>query len=158
MRSPELPATAACAVVLLLLLLPTQLRVRNVAILAPMACLILVDITYFVNTLVWAGNVRDIAPIWCDISKSLSTPIEILDGKLTKGAATNIWFSIQYVAGGAALCISVRLERITSFCTAVLPQRRRVHLEVIVCCLLPILSVPLRASTMTRFSSHTLKQ
>jgi pheromone a factor receptor len=58
----------------LLLLLPTQIRLRNIAILAPITCMILVNITYFVNTLVWAGNVRDVAPIWCDISQSLSTP------------------------------------------------------------------------------------
>jgi hypothetical protein len=115
MRSPELPAAATFAVFVLLLLLPTQIRVRNVAILAPMTCMILTNITYLVNTLVWAENVRDVAPIWCDISQSLSTLTEIVDGKLRSAAATNIWFLAQYVVGGAALCICV--QRCASVCS-----------------------------------------
>jgi hypothetical protein len=72
MRSPGLPAAATLAVVSLLVLLPTQIRVRNVAILSLLIYAALASLTCVVNTLVWAGNVRDVAPIWCDICESPS--------------------------------------------------------------------------------------
>ena len=70
MRSPELPATSALAVFFLLLLLPTHIRMRNVAILVGMVSIMLTDAVYFVNTIVWAGNVHNVAPVWCDIGQS----------------------------------------------------------------------------------------
>ena len=77
MRSPGLPAAETLAVVSLLVLLPTQIRVRNVAILSTLIYAVIVGTTFAVNTIVWAGSVLDVAPIWCDICESFSEPAEI---------------------------------------------------------------------------------
>ena len=71
MRYPQYPIVAALAGVLLLIPLPTHIRsrARNVAVLAGMSYLIATSIAHFVNTIVWAGNTHDVAPVWCDISE-----------------------------------------------------------------------------------------
>jgi hypothetical protein len=70
MLSPQLPAAAALVVILVLLTVPTQIRMRNVPMLVVGIVVTCSGIIYLVNTLVWAGNVRDVAPIWCDIGRS----------------------------------------------------------------------------------------
>ena len=67
MRHPELPVSAAFAAVVILIPLPAQVRVRNVALQVLIVGTSFVNIISLVNTVVWAGNVRDIAPVWCDI-------------------------------------------------------------------------------------------
>ncbi|KAK7046047.1 a-factor receptor [Paramarasmius palmivorus] len=73
------------------------------------AALCLVD---FVNSIVWAGNVNNPAPVWCDISS-----------QILLGAGIGIPASI--------LCISRRLYRITSVQTAsvTLADKRRAVIE-----------------------------
>jgi pheromone a factor receptor len=70
MRSPELPALAALVIFSELLTLHTQIRMRNVPVLVAGAVITISGTVYLVNSLVWAGNVRDVAPIWCDIGTS----------------------------------------------------------------------------------------
>ena len=70
MRSPELPALAALVIISVLLTLHTQIRMRNVPVLAAGTVITITGTVYLVNSLVWAGNVRDVAPIWCDIGTS----------------------------------------------------------------------------------------
>ena len=67
MRHPELPVSAALAAVVILIPLPAQVRVRNVALQVLIVGTSFVNIISLVDTLVWAGNVRDVAPAWCDI-------------------------------------------------------------------------------------------
>jgi pheromone a factor receptor len=70
MHHPELPVATALASVLILAPLPSQsrTRVRSVAILILIVGTFLVNVICLVNSLVWAGNVRDVAPVWCLIS------------------------------------------------------------------------------------------
>jgi hypothetical protein len=67
MRYPVLPVVSAIAAILVLVPLPSQLRRRNVATLSLIIGTFLLHVAITVNTLVWAGNVRDSAPVWCDI-------------------------------------------------------------------------------------------
>jgi pheromone a factor receptor len=69
MRHPELLAAASLASVLILIPLPAQVRVRNVALLVLIVGTFFINLISLVNMLVWAGNVRDVAPVWCDIGK-----------------------------------------------------------------------------------------
>lgn len=68
MEHPELPIFAFLTAFLVLIPLPWHLRARNVATIGIMLWLSVVDIIYGVNALIWAGNVRNPVPIWCDIS------------------------------------------------------------------------------------------
>jgi pheromone a factor receptor len=142
MRYPQYPVVAALACVLLLVPLPAQIRARNVAVLAGMTYLIATSIVYFVNTIVWAGNVRVDAPVWCDISEHSSTSVPF--PSLRTAIGSTIWFMSQYGVEGAALCVCKQLERITSSRNAAANKRSRVTFEVLVCCVLPMLSIPLR--------------
>jgi pheromone a factor receptor len=69
MHHPELLAAAGLASVLILIPLPAQVRVRNIALLVLIVGTFFINVISVVNTLVWAGNVRDVAPVWCDIGK-----------------------------------------------------------------------------------------
>ena len=69
MRYPEISATSAIAAVLMLIPLPAQLRAGNVALITLLVGSFLINVLYLVNSLVWAGNVRDVAPVWCDIGR-----------------------------------------------------------------------------------------
>ncbi|BEJ13867.1 hypothetical protein CspHIS471_0310410 [Cutaneotrichosporon sp. HIS471] len=68
MRHPEYPFWSSVCLVLLLIPAPWHWRARN----APLVCLIgwlwLTHFVTLVNTLVWADNFVDSAPIWSDIS------------------------------------------------------------------------------------------
>ncbi|BEI98492.1 hypothetical protein CcaverHIS631_0307910 [Cutaneotrichosporon cavernicola] len=68
MRRPEYPFWSSVCLVLLLIPAPWHWRARN----APLVCLIgwlwLTHFVTLVNTLVWADNFVDSAPIWSDIS------------------------------------------------------------------------------------------
>ena len=67
MRYPEISAISAIAAVLMLIPLPAQLRAGNVALITLLVGSFFINMLYFVDSLVWAGNVRDVAPVWCDI-------------------------------------------------------------------------------------------
>lgn len=71
MQYPELPIFAFISALLVIIPLPWHWRARNVAVLALMFWLFSVNIIYGVNAIVWAGNVRDPIPVWCDISRWL---------------------------------------------------------------------------------------
>jgi hypothetical protein len=76
MRYPEIPVLSAIVVVLLFVPLPSQLRARNIATLTLIVSTFLGSIITIVNTLVWNGNTRNVAPVWCDIGQILHLSIE----------------------------------------------------------------------------------
>ena len=72
MQHPELPTFAFISAFLMLVPLSCHWRARNIAVLALMFWLFVSNIIYGVNAIVWASNVRNPIPVWCDISQSLS--------------------------------------------------------------------------------------
>jgi Pheromone A receptor len=68
MQHPELPLFAFSTAILVVIPIPWHWRARNVATLAIIAWLFAVDVIFGVNSLVWAGNVNNLIPVWCDIS------------------------------------------------------------------------------------------
>jgi hypothetical protein len=79
MRHPELPVAMAIAAALLLIPLPAHIRLRNIPLLVLIVSTFFMNLLYLVNSLVWAGNVRDVAPVWCDISTC--SPLVLLRGQ-----------------------------------------------------------------------------
>ncbi|CAE6460482.1 unnamed protein product [Rhizoctonia solani] len=90
MSDAAFPAFCALALVLLLLVLPTHIRARNSGTLLFIGWTFISILILLVNSLVWAGNLSNPAPVWCDISS-----------KLIIGANSGI--------PAASLCISRRL-------------------------------------------------
>jgi len=72
MQYPQLPLIAFLSAFLVLVPLPSHWRAHNVATLALIFWLFFTNVIYGVNAIVWAGNVNDYIPVWCDISEHLS--------------------------------------------------------------------------------------
>jgi len=70
MLHPDYPFWSFIGLIAVLLPLPWHWRARNVATLALMFWIALANLIVFVNSLVWADNFADHAPVWCDISES----------------------------------------------------------------------------------------
>lgn len=70
----ELPFIIACgfATVLLLLPAPWHIRSKNSGTLLYIFWSLTGNVIYFVNAIVWNGNIRNPAPIWCDIGQFFS--------------------------------------------------------------------------------------
>ncbi|KAF7373136.1 Pheromone receptor [Mycena sanguinolenta] len=64
---PALATSAFIASALVLVPLPWHWRARNVATLSIIAWLFVLNVSYAVNALIWAGNVNIVVPVWCDI-------------------------------------------------------------------------------------------
>ena len=67
MRYPILPAGAFLAAFLVLIPACWHWRTRNVPTLSLIVWLFTLNVVYGANSLVWSDNVRDKAPVWCDI-------------------------------------------------------------------------------------------
>jgi hypothetical protein len=71
MRRPELIALSTIALVLVLIPLPWHWKARNIATLSTIFWIAGDNLIHLVNASLWAGNVIDKAPVWCDISTFL---------------------------------------------------------------------------------------
>ncbi|KAG8724882.1 a-factor receptor [Ceratobasidium sp. 395] len=68
MRDPVFPVFCFLGIVLSLLPLPKFWKTRNIGALLFIGWSVVGCTIFFVNSLVWAGNTRNPAPLWCDIS------------------------------------------------------------------------------------------
>ncbi|KAJ7477965.1 Rcb2.42 [Mycena galericulata] len=68
---PELAFGAFLASALVLVPLPWHWRARNVATLSIIAWLFVSNLTFAINSIIWAGNVNEVVPVWCDIVSKL---------------------------------------------------------------------------------------
>ncbi|KAF8628578.1 hypothetical protein AX17_005974 [Amanita inopinata Kibby_2008] len=117
MRHPELPIIAFFTAVLVIIPLPWHWRARNVATVALMLWLFAVDVIYGVNAIIWAGNVDNSAPIWCDI-------------------ATKVVVGASYALPLSTLCICKHLELVSSSRKAsydLNDKHRRIIFETVMC-------------------------
>ncbi|KAL0575157.1 a-factor receptor [Marasmius crinis-equi] len=100
---PLFPILSCLGFVLCLIPLPWHIQAMNSGTVAFMLWTASVCFVRFVNSVIWAGSVDNVAPVWCDIST-----------QIILGAGIGIPASI--------LCISRRLYRITSIRTVSLSK------------------------------------
>ncbi|KAH9476601.1 Pheromone B beta 1 receptor [Psilocybe cubensis] len=127
MHHPELPVFAFITAFLVLTPLIWHWRSGNVAVIAISLWLFVVDIIYGVNTIVWAGNVNDPMPVWCDITS-----------KIVVGAS----FALPL----ATVCICKHLEMVSSSRKVsydIADRKRRMIFEGIMCFGIPLLFMAL---------------
>ncbi|KAF8981163.1 GPCR fungal pheromone mating factor [Cyathus striatus] len=127
MLHPELPIFAFLAATLVLVPLLWHWRAGNVAIVSMIAWLFAVDVIYGVNAIVWADNVVDHAPVWCDIS-------------------TKIVVGVSYALPICTLCICKHLEAVSSnrkVSYDVSDKRRRMIFEGVMCIGVPLIFMAL---------------
>ncbi|KAJ7182510.1 fungal pheromone STE3G-protein-coupled receptor [Mycena crocata] len=68
---PELAIGAFLASSLVLVPLPWHWRARNIATLSMIAWLFVANLTYAINSIIWADNLNVVVPVWCDIVTKL---------------------------------------------------------------------------------------
>lgn len=69
MQHLELPICSFISALIVILPLSCHWHAHNVAALALMSWLFIANIIYAINSLVWADNIQNSVPVWCDISK-----------------------------------------------------------------------------------------
>ncbi|CCM02274.1 uncharacterized protein FIBRA_04359 [Fibroporia radiculosa] len=124
---PVFPIFAFLGFTLALMPIPWHLEAWNSAtcyymIWASLACL-----NKFVNSLIWANNILDIAPVWCDIST-----------RIIIGASVGI--------PAASLCINRRLyliARVQAVSITTAEKKRAIFIDSIFCVLFPIICMVL---------------
>jgi pheromone a factor receptor len=67
-----LPISAFIAAALVLIPLPSQWRAKNIGTLSMIAWLFVSNIIYAINSVIWAGTVLNVAPVWCDVGVLLN--------------------------------------------------------------------------------------
>lgn len=67
----ELPVAALICAFLVLLPLPWHLRAGTVPTVSISLWLLLSNLVNGINAVIWSGNVRIVARVWCDIGKFL---------------------------------------------------------------------------------------
>ncbi|KIJ93455.1 hypothetical protein K443DRAFT_684535 [Laccaria amethystina LaAM-08-1] len=125
---PLFPIFAFLGFILAIIPLPWHLQALNSGtcffmIWAALACL-----NQFVNSVTWAGNALNPAPVWCEISI-----------RIMMGASVGI--------PASSLCINRRLYKIASVQSAtitVAEKRRAVVIDSIICLLFPLLYIALQ--------------
>ncbi|KAI6030039.1 Rcb2.42 [Pisolithus marmoratus] len=123
----ELPVGAFIAAGLVLVPLPWHWRARNVAMLSTIAWLFVLNIIYAIDAIIWAGNVTDSAPVWCDIT-------------------TKLQVGSNMALPTCCLCICIHLERIASVRqvrTSHSDKIRRMIFDVVFCWMIPIVYMSL---------------
>ncbi|KAJ7899003.1 putative fungal pheromone GPCR, STE3-type [Mycena leptocephala] len=120
-----LVASAFIGSALVLVPLPWHLdwRARNIAILSIIAWLFILNLSYGVNAVIWAGNVDIVLPIWCDI-------------------VTKIKIGATFALPSSCLCLALQLHAIASSLETG-RGRRGVVLDVTLCYGVPFLIMAL---------------
>ncbi|KAI6110417.1 GPCR fungal pheromone mating factor [Pisolithus croceorrhizus] len=123
----ELPVGAFIAAGLVLVPLPWHWRARNVAMLSTIVWLFVANIIYAIDAIIWAGNVEDSVPVWCDIT-------------------TKLQIGTNMALPACCLCICIHLERIASVrqvSTSHSDKMRRMIFDAMICWMIPIVYMAL---------------
>ncbi|KAF9789562.1 fungal pheromone STE3G-protein-coupled receptor [Thelephora terrestris] len=124
---PLFPVASFLAFVLVLLPLPWHLEAWNSGTCYYMMWTALACLNQFVNSVIWANDAIDRAPVFCDIST-----------RITLAASAGI--------PAASMCIIRRLyniSKIQAVATTHAEKRRVVLVDTLICVLFPILCLPL---------------
>jgi len=116
----DLPFVLGCAFAIVCLLLPAAWHVRskNSGTLLYLAWSLTGNLVYFVNAIVWAGNIENPAPIWCDIGMLPVSPPAQPRPKMTPKKkktplASKLVIGLAVGLPCASLCIQRRLYAIS---------------------------------------------
>jgi len=108
MRYPILPAGAFLAAFLVLIPACWLWRTRNVPTLSLIVWLFILNVVYGANSLVWSDNVRDKAPVWCDICECLvSRAMGLVSNTVRRCSRQTYHWSLDRVASVHVLYMQV---------------------------------------------------
>jgi len=155
-RYPELAPLGIIAAILVLIPLPRQIRARNVATIAMIFWFFEHCLSSGIDAIVWAGNVNDSAPVWCQISKSFCDLFNHRALIQDIRSATHLRNGVGIALPAATLCICKHLEYVSSGRPIYLDKRqwRRKCFELFMCFVLPGLWIFLCKSNCSTLCSN----
>jgi Pheromone A receptor len=138
-RYPELGPLGIIAAILVLIPLPRQIRARNVATIAMIFWFFEHCLIAGINAIVWAGNVNDPAPAWCEISEAFCDIFYRCALIQDIQSALYLRDGVGIALPAATLCICKHLEYVSSGRPIYLDKRqwRRTCFELFMCVVLP---------------------
>ncbi|KAJ7749677.1 putative fungal pheromone GPCR, STE3-type [Mycena metata] len=119
----ELYAPTFVAAALVLVPLPGHWRARNIPTLSIISWLFVLNVSYGVNAVVWAGNADIVLPVWCDI-------------------VTKIKIGATFALPSSCFCLALQLHAIASSLKTS-RGRRAMAVDLVLCFGLPILIMAL---------------
>ncbi|CAE6449096.1 unnamed protein product [Rhizoctonia solani] len=131
---PETVAISFICTFLVLIPLPCHWRVRNIPIVSLIFWFAAVNLPRGINGIIWAGNTRDYAPVWCDITT-----------KLVMGA--------NWAYCSSTVPVSRHLARVSSPYYRgenASERRRRMIFEIFMCMVLPLIGMALHYIVQSR--------
>jgi pheromone a factor receptor len=120
MHDNSLPILTAIATVLMLLASAAQWRARNLGTLFNIGWILLGNLNFFLNSVIWRDHFDDTAPVFCDICKSSRALVDV-----TEHLAVKFQTALQTAISGASLCVTRRLAAIASSQSINVSQRRK---------------------------------
>jgi len=120
MHDNWLPVLTAIATVLMILASAAQWRARNLGTLLNIGWILVGNLNFFINSVIWRDHFEDTAPVFCDIcgfSRTVSDVAEHL--------AVRFQVALQTAISGASLCVTRRLAAIASSQSINVSQRRK---------------------------------
>ncbi|CAE6477227.1 unnamed protein product [Rhizoctonia solani] len=124
---PELTVVSVICTILVLIPLPWHWRARNIPTLSLIFWLTAVNFPRIISTIIWAGNVNDSAPVWCDI-------VIWLHIGANWGFGTSAIPMCRYLAQ-----VSSPYHRIEN----AREKRRRMVFEIFMCVVMPLIGMAL---------------
>lgn len=140
MRHPDYPIWSLICLILVLLPSPWHWRARNISTIGLIFWLAVYNFVVFINTLVWADNYADVAPVWNEISEYHISAL------LSDNAGCRITAVVPFAVPLSSLS---QMRRLASVASPKRPlfspkaRRRRLIEEGIMCFFLPLLMLPL---------------
>ena len=146
MSHPELPYVAFSAAFLALVTLPWHWRAKNVATLAMVGWLFVINVIYGVDAIIWHQSILVKAVVWCDISTfTVESSLPGITDRLHPASRVIIGAGIALPA--ACMCISIHLAQVASanhVQNSRADKRRRQIIELVLCFGVPMLWMGLR--------------
>ena len=120
MHDNSLPVLTAIATVLMMLASAAQWRARNLGTLLNIGWILVGNLNFFLNSVIWRDHYDDTAPVFCDICEFSRTAYD-----LTHHLAVRFQAALQTAISGASLCVTRRLAAIASSQSINVSQRRK---------------------------------
>jgi pheromone a factor receptor len=122
--APYYEVIVALGLVLLALAAPEHFRARNTGTILYICWTALGTSIILINKLIWHDHVRNIAPIWCDISQSINlSPSWFISNRPRPAGKFLIGFFVSI--GASFVVINRRLYKISCISSVVTPAQKR---------------------------------
>jgi pheromone a factor receptor len=148
----ELPIGAFIACALVLVPFPWHWRARNLTSLSMMAWLFVSNLTYAINSIIWAGRVDEVVPVWCDIGSSTSP---LLLNFFSLGIVGKFDIGATVALPGCNLSLALQLRRVSS-ASQITNKRSILLLDLVLCWGFPVITMALRAFEILVSNSHLI--